>query len=389
MSARFLATRTTAPAPGRAAARRPPRRRGWFALPFLVMRRVLLASLLLFVVPVFFALAGPTVHVGNAASDTAGMTVDFDPAACAQLPGNEQRLCDYGNLFNLAGEEWQVDPRLLAAVAYVESGYAPDVIDCTRSNGALGLMQFLPTTAEARGVDPCDASSAIFGAARYLRELHDELESVAGASETGGWRLAVAGYNAGASGVRVAGGVPTNGETEVYVPRVMDKWEQYQGLFPTVGGVGGCPVAAPSGGTERIETEDDHLTAATQAVANAVIECFGRGGKPIYCYDPRTGDGGKFEHPRGRACDFMLDERERGQLMAEWLVDHAEELHVLYVIWWDRIWWAGREGAGAPWEQWRDYDGPNPHTDHVHVSVELVPGDPSWAECLPGVPCSE
>lgn len=375
------------------------------------MRLLLLTVLVLFVVPVFFVLAGPPVPVGNEQATSSGLTVGFDPAVCARLPAPESRLCDYGNLFNQAGQQSRLDPRLLAAVAYAESGYAADVVDCRRASedGALGLMQFMPGTAEERGVDPCDASSAILGAAKYLRDLYRELGPVAEASndtsEEHRWELAVAGYNAGPNGVRAAGGIPRNGETEVYVPRVMAKWEQYKGLFPGTGGVGGCPVAAPSGSTDPIETDHHRITPATQAMANAVISCFGRGPHPIYCFDQRLGNGSKYEHPRGRACDFMItggsravgDAQARGQAMAEWLVDHADELNILYVVWYDRVWNSQHDADGVDWAQWRDYDGckspcTNPstgHYNHVHVSIALQPGDPPWAECVPGISCRE
>ena len=382
-------------------------------LPLRTLRRVLLLLLLIFGLPLFFGLAGPIRPVDNRQTDS-GINVDFDPAVCARLPGDEKRVCDYGSLFNAAGRASQVDPRLLAAVAYAESGYHAAVINCVDASpdGALGLMQFIPSTARARGVDPCDASSAIFGGAKYLRDLYNELGPVAAGTPGAGagspsrpcsrpappttltagaayrWELAVAGYNAGGQGVRDASGIPRNCETEYYVPQVMAKWEQYKGLFPTTTGIGGCPVAAPSGSTDPIETDHDHITPATQAMANAVIGCFGRGGRPIGCYDERLADGGRYEHPRGRACDFMITgggsaaegpDRERGQAMAEWVMSHADELHLLYVIWYRRIW--DPSMGNVPWDQWRPYSGASPHTDHVHVSVKLMAGDPSWAEC--------
>lgn len=373
------------------------------------MRLLILLMLLVILIPMFFAMAGMPAQANRDTPESSSASVQFEAAACAQLPDPERRLCDYGPLFNGAGQQSRVDARLLAAVAFVESGFATDVINCNRTSedDARGLMQFMPATAQERGVDPCDPSSAIFGAAAYLRELHDSLGSLAtrSGSRTGTrstsldqrrWELALAGYNGGPQAVRNAGGIPQGGETERYVPQVMGKWEQYRSLFPTAGGIAGCPVAAPSGSTAPIR--DARLTGATRAMANAVISCFGRGGEHIGCYDARRGNGGKYEHPRGRACDFMItgyretaegDDRARGQAMAEWVVDHADELNVLYVIWYRRIWTAGEDAAGIPWGQWDRYNGPNPHTDHVHVSVKLLPGDPSWAQCRPGISCTE
>jgi hypothetical protein len=338
-----------------------------------------------FVIPAFFALAGTPTPPRSSEPGASGTIAEFDPVACARLAGPEQGLCGYGPFFSAAGAQSQVDPALLAAVAYVESGFAPDVIDCTRgsSAGALGLMQFMPGTAQSRGVDPCDPREAIFGAAVFLRQLHDQF---------GAWELAVAAYNAGPGAVQRAGGIPVNGETERYVPRVMEKWDQYRALFPR--SVGDCPQGEPSGGTDPVR--EDHITEATRAMANAVIGCFGRDGRDVFCFSLREANGGKYEHPRGRACDFMIvagggvaegAARARGQAMAEWVAQHAGDLHVLYVIWYRRIW---RPSDGdVPWEQWDAYHGDSPHTDHVHVSVKLMPGDPPSARCPPSVQCSE
>lgn len=43
---------------------------------------------------------------------------------------------------------------------------------------------------------------------------------------------------------------------------------------------------------------------------------------------------------------------------------------IKYVIWDRRI--MDGYGGTAPW-QWRPYDGPSPHTDHIHISVSANP----------------
>lgn len=320
------------------------------------------------------------------------MAVTFDPAVCRELPAPEDRLCDFGPLFNVAGEEYEIDPRLLAAVAYVETSFIQRYIDCTEASeaGALGLMQILPGTAAELGVDPCDPAEAILGAARYLRRHYDEFDT---------WELAAAAYNAGPQAVRDAGGrIPPIEETRDYVPKVMDAWDRYRQLFPH-GPVGDCP-GEPSGSTQRFD--DGRSTRATLEMANAVIACFGRP-HPIYCYDRRTepdGSEGPFEHPRGRACDFMVTsggvanpaERERGQAMAEWVAANAEELNVLYVIWYNKSW--NPSDGYKDWEAWRDYGcggcgASAGHYNHVHVSVKLMPGDPPSAHCPGTTACTE
>jgi peptidoglycan DL-endopeptidase CwlO len=115
----------------------------------------------------------------------------------------------YANLFNLAGVRHGVDPRLLAAVAQVESGFNPTAVSRA---GAQGLMQFMPGTAAGLGIDPLDPAQAIDGAARYLRSQLDTFGSV---------ELALAAYNAGPGAVSRHGGIPPFAETQAYVPKVL------------------------------------------------------------------------------------------------------------------------------------------------------------------------
>jgi hypothetical protein len=84
-------------------------------------------------------------------------------------------------------------------------------------------------------------------------------------------------------------------------------------------------------------------------------------------------------HYDGRAVDVFFrphdddEQRRAGRVFAQWLVAHAQEHHVLSVIYADRIWTSWAAYAG-----WRDYVHPsgdtrNPvlrHLDHVHVAVE-------------------
>jgi hypothetical protein len=83
-------------------------------------------------------------------------------------------------------------------------------------------------------------------------------------------------------------------------------------------------------------------------------------------------NGGPFEHPKGRACDWSLqksgfapwhnqDTREYGNNLMAFLVRNADRLGILYVIWNKQIW--------QPASGWHSYSGPSDHTDHVHVSM--------------------
>jgi soluble lytic murein transglycosylase-like protein len=98
---------------------------------------------------------------------------------------------------------------LLGAIVQVESGGHPHRISAA---GAMGPMQLIPPTARALGVsDPFDPEESMGGAARYL---HTQLAAF---HRT---RLAVAAYNAGPAAI-VGRRVPHNGQTEIYVDRVM------------------------------------------------------------------------------------------------------------------------------------------------------------------------
>ena len=83
-------------------------------------------------------------------------------------------------------------------------------------------------------------------------------------------------------------------------------------------------------------------------------------------------NGGPFEHPKGRACDWSLqksgfavahnsDMKNYGNNLMAFLVRNADRLGILYVIWFKQIWF--------PATGWKSYHGPSAHTDHVHVSM--------------------
>ena len=115
----------------------------------------------------------------------------------------------YADLFAAAGARHGVSPKLLAAVAKVESGYDPKAVSPA---GAQGLMQLMPSTAKGLGVrNSFDPEQAINGAAKLLASNLKEFDSLP---------LALAAYNAGGGAVRKYGGIPPFAETQAYVPKV-------------------------------------------------------------------------------------------------------------------------------------------------------------------------
>jgi cell wall-associated NlpC family hydrolase len=111
-----------------------------------------------------------------------------------------------------------VDPALLSAVAWTESGFDPSA---GSSAGAQGLMQLMPATAAGLGADPLDPSQALAGGAHYLKV---QLDRFGGQAD-----LALAAYNAGPTAVRKAGGIPPYPETQAYVDRVLTRYRQLGG----------------------------------------------------------------------------------------------------------------------------------------------------------------
>ena len=135
-------------------------------------------------------------------------------AAAAVRPASLQNSSSmagvpYADMFLKAGAKYDISPKLLAAVAKVESGYNPKAVSPA---GAQGLMQLMPATAKGLGVhNSFDPQQAINGAAKLLSSHLKEFKSLP---------LALAAYNAGGGNVHKYGGIPPFAETQAYVPKV-------------------------------------------------------------------------------------------------------------------------------------------------------------------------
>jgi cell wall-associated NlpC family hydrolase len=114
-----------------------------------------------------------------------------------------------------------INPALLAAQLYQESGWDPDVVSHA---DARGIAQFIPSTWATHGIDGdgdgdrdiWDPNDAIPSAASYDCELAKYVEDVPGDPTDN----MLAAYNAGAYRVIKAGGVPPITETRNYVKRI-------------------------------------------------------------------------------------------------------------------------------------------------------------------------
>jgi soluble lytic murein transglycosylase len=120
-----------------------------------------------------------------------------------------------------AGESHGVAPGLVKAVVHAESNFRRRAVS---AKGAQGLMQLMPSTARALGLDdPFDPWQNIFGGTRYLGDLIRRY--------SGDLQLALAAYNAGATAVAHYGGIPPYRETQGYVERVLNLYRQYDADF--------------------------------------------------------------------------------------------------------------------------------------------------------------
>ena len=118
---------------------------------------------------------------------------------------------DTNSLIKEAAARYQVDPRLVAAVAQTESGGNQEAVSPA---GAVGIMQLMPETAAGLGVNPYDKRQNIEGGAKYLRQMMDTFG--------GDVQKAVAAYNAGPQAVKEYNGIPPYRETQDYVNKVLD-----------------------------------------------------------------------------------------------------------------------------------------------------------------------
>lgn len=112
-----------------------------------------------------------------------------------------------------------LDPDLVHAIIWVESGYNPQAVSRT---GATGLMQLMPGTAREVGVrDSFNPHQNVAGGSRYLKAMLDRFN--------GNLPLALAAYNAGPAAVEKYGGIPPIPETRAYVQNVLRAYQFFKG----------------------------------------------------------------------------------------------------------------------------------------------------------------
>jgi membrane-bound lytic murein transglycosylase F len=116
-------------------------------------------------------------------------------------PLGTDTISPFDSLFQIHADSLSMDWRLLAAVAFKESRFDSTAVS---SQGAGGLMQMMPGTAEALGVDAKDGvSGQVRGASRYLAEL-DTIWRGSVPAEDQRLKFVLASYNAGPGHIKDA-----------------------------------------------------------------------------------------------------------------------------------------------------------------------------------------
>jgi hypothetical protein len=123
-------------------------------------------------------------------------------------PLSSQQLND---VINNSSDLHHLDPDLVNSVIHAESGFNQHA---RSPKGAQGLMQLMPGTASALGVENAyDAQANVEGGTKYLRELLEKYNF--------DLVKALAAYNAGPQRVQQYHGVPPYYETQAYIARII------------------------------------------------------------------------------------------------------------------------------------------------------------------------
>lgn len=115
-----------------------------------------------------------------------------------------------------------ISPEFFGATLLQESAFDPSALS---SAGAVGIAQFMPSTAQSNGVDPYDPFDAIAGSAAligsYVRSYRDVYPDP--------YAAALAAYNAGPGAVSAYHGVPPYAETRAYIGDIYERWARIAG----------------------------------------------------------------------------------------------------------------------------------------------------------------
>ena len=164
-------------------------------------------------------------------------------------------LDQYDDTFKAAGQEWNVDWRVLKAIAAQESRGDPNAVS---KKGAIGLMQIMPDTGTKLGMTNLrDPTQSIYGGAKYMNEaLEAEKDNSA---------AALLYYHGGPKWREKYGP-----ESHAYVPAVAAHYKKYANANTgTATDAKPAPAeATPVAQTQKKQDDDDPFTKALNAPAS-------------------------------------------------------------------------------------------------------------------------
>jgi len=144
------------------------------------------------------------------------LAVSHDKKASSVCSDKKEGL--FGAIIQRAADRHQVDLALVKAIIMAESGYNPKAIS---KKGAKGLMQLMPKTAEALGVeDSFNPQDNVDAGVEYFKTLLNRFD--------GDVTLALAAYNAGSRKVLKYQGVPPFKATQYYIKKVLKYYQVYR-----------------------------------------------------------------------------------------------------------------------------------------------------------------
>lgn len=155
-----------------------------------------------------------TTTTASTSDATAAGWVDNIMAVTIRALGLWRAPAKYADTIAAAEAQYGIPSRMLERLLWQESRYREDIITGqTRSRvGAVGIAQFMPSTARQLGIDPLNPDQAINGAARYLAGLYQRF---------GTWAQALAAYNWGMGNVARSGLDAAPTETRNYYSQIL------------------------------------------------------------------------------------------------------------------------------------------------------------------------
>ncbi|OPY92260.1 MAG: Soluble lytic murein transglycosylase precursor [Syntrophaceae bacterium PtaU1.Bin231] len=149
-------------------------------------------------------------------NDGAGFTEEPSEAVAEAAVQTRPAQPDYFDVVRDASVKHDLDPKLIASMIHVESGWNEAAVS---PKGAKGLMQLTPAVYRQYGIeDPFDIEQNIHAGAAYMAHLL--------ARFNGNLALALAAYNCGPTRVTGHNGLPPIKETRDYVKRVLKLYRE-------------------------------------------------------------------------------------------------------------------------------------------------------------------